>query len=114
MLERLEFGWLDLTVGDVRLNSVAFGEGVGKLAQAPDALGEHDHLLLGGDAGERLRGDPAKQRQAVAAAAHRLRDETLADQRLGERSLRVRQRCGVDAGVHVDADVSEHDALCSG
>ena len=46
VLERLEFVRLDLAVGDVRLHAVAFGEGVGELAQAPDALGEHDHLLL--------------------------------------------------------------------
>ena len=114
VLERLEFVRLDLAVGDVRLHAVAFDEGAGELAQAPDALGEHDHLLLRGDAGERLRGDPAQQRQAVAAAAHRLGDEPLADQRLGERRLRVRQRLRVNPGVHVDAHVAEHDALRSG
>jgi hypothetical protein len=44
----------------VRLDAVALGERSGELAQAPDALGEHDHLLFGGDAGERLCGDPAQ------------------------------------------------------
>ena len=114
VLERLEVVWLDLAVGDVRLHAVALDERAGELAQAPDALGEHDHLLFRGDAGERLRGDPAQQRQAVAAAAHRVGDEALADQRFGERRLRVRERLRVNAGVHVDADVAEHDALCSG
>ena len=37
---------LDRAVGDVRLHAVALGERAGELAQAPDALGEHDHLLL--------------------------------------------------------------------
>ena len=86
----------------------------GELAQAADALGEHDHLLLAGDAGDRLRGDAAQQRQAVAAAAHRLGHEALADERLGERGLGVRERLGVDGGVDEHADVAEHDALGAG
>ena len=113
-LEQLELGALDLPVADVRLDAVALCERSGELAQAPDALGEHDHLLLGGHAGERLCGDPAQQRQAVAAAAHRLLHEALADERLGERGLGVRQRLGVDRGVHVHPDVAQHDALDAG
>jgi len=61
-----------------------------------------------------LRGDPAQQRQPVAAAAHRLDHETLAAQRFRERRLRVRQRLRVNRGVHEDAHVPEHDALRSG
>ena len=96
MLERLELVRLDLAVGDVRLDAVAFAQRVGELAQAPDALGEHDHLLLAGDAGERLRGDPAQQRQAIAAAADRVGDEPLADERFRERRLRVRERLRIN------------------
>ena len=113
VLQCLEFVRLDPAVGDVRLHPVTFGECAGELAQAPDALGEHDHLLLCGDAGERLRGYPAQQGQAVAAAAHRVGDDTLADQRLGERRLRMRQRLGVDAGIDVHPDIAEHDPLGS-
>ena len=64
-----------------------------------------------GDAGERLRGDAAQQRQPVAAAAHRRRRRVPGGQRLGERGLGVGERLGVDGGVEVDADVAEHDAL---
>jgi len=113
-LELFELVRLDRAVGDVRLDVVAVGEGVGELAQAPDAFGEHDHLLLARDAGDRLRGDPAQQREAVAAAAHRLSDKALADQRLGERRLGVRQRLGVNRGVHIDPHIAENDALGSG
>ena len=59
----------DLSVADVRLDAVALAQRAGELAQAPDPLGEHDHLLLAGDPGERLRGD----RRAAAAARPRRR-----------------------------------------
>ena len=95
----------------MRLDAVALAQCAGKLAQAADALGEHDHLLLAGDPGDRLRGDPTQQRQPIAAAADRRRDQALADECLGERGLGVQQRLGVDAGVDVDADVAEHHAL---
>ena len=98
-LEQLELGALDLPVADVRLDAVARTERSGELAQAPDALGEHDHLLLCGHAGEGLCGDPAQQRQPVAAAAYSLGHEALADECLGERGLGVRQRLGVDRRV---------------
>ena len=58
-------------VADVRLDAVALAQRGGELAQAAHALGEHEHLLLAGDAGDRLGGDAAQQWQAVAAAAHR-------------------------------------------
>ena len=56
----------------MRLDAVALAQRAGELAQAAHAFGEHEHLLLAGDAGDRLRGDAAQQRQPVAAAAHRL------------------------------------------
>ena len=42
---------------------------------------------------------------------HRLVHEALADECLGERGFGVRQRLGVDRGVDIRADVSQHDAL---
>ena len=93
---------------------MAFAQGAGELAQAAYAFGEDEDLFLAGDAGECLGGDAAQQRQAVAAAAHRLGDESLAAECLGERGLGVRERLGVDGRVDVDADVAEHDALDAG
>ena len=78
LLERLELAAGDRAVGDVRLDAVALAQRGGELAQAAHAFGEHEHLLFAGDAGERLGGHAAQQRQAVAAAAHRLGDEALA------------------------------------
>ena len=72
-LELLEVGRLGRAVADVGVDAVALAQGVGELAQAAHAVGEHDHLLLAAHAGDRLRGDPAQQRQPVAAAAHRRR-----------------------------------------
>src|SRR5919108_843127 len=69
-LESREGDLVDRAVGDVRLDAVTFTERAGELAQAVDALGEHEDLLLAGDAGDRLRGDAAQQRLPVAAAAH--------------------------------------------
>ena len=86
-------------------------ERAGELAQAADAFGEHDHLLLTRDSGDRLRGDPAQQRQPVAAALHRLAHEALASQCLRECGLGVQQRLGIDARVEEHADVAEHDPL---
>ena len=113
-LSVLELAGGDAAVGDVRLDAVAFAQRVGELAQAADPVGEHDHLLLAGDPGERLRGHAAQQRQPVPAAADRLGDESLADERGRERRLRVGQRLGVDARVDEHADVAEHDALDPG
>ena len=86
-LSCLEVGRVGGAVADVGLDAVALAQRAGELAQAAHALGEHDHLLLAGDAGDRLRGDAAQQRQPVAAAAHRLADEALAGERRGERGL---------------------------
>ena len=61
--------------------------------------------------GDRLRGDAAQQRQAVAAAAHRLGDEALLGQRLRERGAAVRERLRVDGGVDEHVDVAQHDRL---
>jgi hypothetical protein len=58
-LERLELARVDAPVGDVRLDPVPLAQRAGELAQAPDPLAEHDHLLLCGDAGQRLGGDAA-------------------------------------------------------
>ncbi len=80
-LKRLELQRGDGAVGDVRLDAVALAQRARELAQAPDALGQRDHLLLGRHPGERLGGHAAQQRQPVSPAAARLRDEALADQR---------------------------------
>ena len=61
LLELLEVGALHLPVGDVRLDPVALGHGLGELAQAPHPLGEHQPLLLTRDPGECLGDDPAQQ-----------------------------------------------------
>jgi hypothetical protein len=58
-LEPPEGDLVDRAVGDVGLDAVALAQGVGELAQAVDALGEHEDLLLAGDAGDRLRRDAA-------------------------------------------------------
>jgi hypothetical protein len=71
----------------VCFDAVALTQRVGELAQAPHALGEHDHLFLASHRCQRLRGHAAQQRQAVAAAAHRPRHEALAHQRLGQSGL---------------------------
>ena len=63
----------------------------------PSVMGTY--LLLAGDPGERLRDDPAQQRQPVAPAAHRVLHSPLADQRLSEGRFRARERLGVDRGV---------------
>ena len=104
----------DAAVGDVRLDAVAFAQRARELAQAPHALAEHDHLLLGGDARQRLGGDAAQQRQPVSSATDRVGHEPLADERGRERGLRVGQRLRVDARVDEHADVAEHDALGAG
>ena len=67
-----------------------------------------------GDAGERLRGHAAQQRQPVPSPTDRVGHEPLADERGRERGLRVGQRLGVDARVDEHADVAEHDALGAG
>ena len=71
----------DVAVGDVGLDAVTFAEGAGELAQAPHSLAEHDHLLLGRHAGERLGSDAAQERQPVPSPTDRVGHETLADQR---------------------------------
>ena len=95
-------------------DAVAFAQGARELAQAADAFGEHEHLFLAGDPSEGLGGHAAQQREAVAAAAHRVLDEALAAEGLGERGLGVGERLGVDGRVDVDADVAEDDALDAG
>src|SRR3954449_4054728 len=85
VLEALEGGRVHRAVGDVRLDAVALAQRSRELAQAVDALGEHEHLLVAGDGGDRLGADAAQQRQPVAAPAHRLADEPLLGQRLGQR-----------------------------
>ena len=113
-LERLELARVDAPVGDVRLDPVSVAQRVGELAQAPDALAEHDHLLLAGHSGERLGGDAAQQRQPVPAAANRIRHEALADERRCERGLRVGQRLRIHRRVHKDTHVPEDDSLGAG
>ena len=98
----------------MRLDPVALAQRARELAQAPDALAEHDHLLLTGDSGERLGGDAAQQRQPIPAATNGLGDEALADERGRERGLRVGQRLGVDARVDEDPDVAQDDSLRAG
>ena len=110
-LERLELARVDAPVGDVRLDPVPLAQRAGELAQAPDALAEHDHLLLAGDPGERLGGHAAQQRQPVPSPAHRLGHEALANERGRERRLRVGQRLRIDARVDEHPDVPEHDPL---
>jgi hypothetical protein len=87
---------------------------VGELAQAPHALAEHDHLLLAGHSGERLCGNAPEQRQPVPAAANRIGNETLADERRCERGLRVGQRLRVSACINEDADIPEDDSVGAG
>ena len=86
----------------------------GELAQAPHAIGEHEHLFLAGDPGQGLGDDAAQQRQAVAAAAHRVRDQPLADERLRQRRLGMGERLGVDGRVQITPDVPEDQALSAG
>src|SRR3954451_6057767 len=59
-LEALERGGVDGAVGDVGLDAVALAQGARELAQAVDALGEHEHLLVTGDGGDRLGADAAQ------------------------------------------------------
>src|SRR4051794_2261562 len=72
VLEGLEGGFVDRAVGDVRVDAVALAQRARELAQAVDAFGEHQHLLVAGNGRDRLRGDAAQERKAVAATAHRL------------------------------------------
>src|SRR5215216_2284586 len=102
---------VDRAVGDVRLDAVALAQRAGELAQAVDALREHEDLLLAGDAGDRLGGDAAQQRQAVAAAPHGFGNQALLDERLRERGAAARQRLRVDGGVDEHVDVAQHDRL---
>ena len=85
---------------------MAVGERGGELAQAPDPLAEHDHLLLAGNPGERLGGDTAQQRQAAPSPARRVGDEPLTRGCGRARGLRVRER------HRVDRRVDEHPPRC--
>src|SRR3954451_3935968 len=111
VLEALERGRVDRAVGDVGLDAVALAQRSRELAQAVDALGEHEHLPVARDRGDRLGGDAAQQGQAVAATAHCLADEALLGERLGERGAAVGQRLGVDGGVDEHIDIRKHDGL---
>ena len=113
-LSALELARVDAPVGDVRLDPVPLAQRAGELAQAPHPLAEHDHLLLAGDAGQRLGGHAAQERQPVPSPTHRLGDEPLADECGRERRLRVGQRLWVDARVDEHTDVPEHDSLHAG